>query len=164
MSRCPREVGDRSSPLRLLWPVCSASFARYGVKGTLPASGFWRAHDDRSIQVRYPRQKVAQHSKQVVCCAANQCSEGAASSCIGEEATLNCNFTYKLLYIDVGNRQNYTRQCTPPFFFCKGVAPNGVTNGPIVIGLFCAQLWAVTYTPYQACNRRFERVASLFGK
>ena len=110
-----------------------------------------------------PMSKSCATFKKVACCAANQCLKGAASSCIGEEATLNCNFTYKLLYIDAGNRQNYTRRCAPPFF-CKGVAPNGVTNGPIVIGLFCAQLRAVTYTPYQACNRRSERIASLFGK
>lgn len=163
MSRCPREVGDRSSPLRLLWLVCSDPFARYSAKSTLPTSGFWRAQNDRSMQMRYPRQIVAQHSKQVACCAANQCSEGAASSCIGEESTLNCNFN---LQIALHRCRQYTKlyKTVCPPFFLQGVAPNGVTNGPIVIGLFCAQLRAVTYTPYQACNRRFERVASLLGK
>ena len=163
MSRCPREVGDRSSPLRLLWLVCSVPFVRYSAKSTLSTSVLacaWRLFDASTV----PTPKVAQHSKQVACCATNKCLKGVASSYIGEEATLNCNFTYKLLYIDVGNRQNYARRCAPPPFFLQGVAPNGVTNGPIVIGLFCAQLRAVTYTPYQACNRRSERVASLFGK
>ena len=67
-----------------------------------------------------PMSKSCATFKKVACCAANQCLKGAASSCIGEEATLNCNFTYKLLYIDAGNRQNYTRRCPPPFFLQRG--------------------------------------------
>ena len=51
----------------------------------------------------------------------------------------------------------------PPFFLQRGCT-EWRYKWANVIGLFCAQLWAVTYTPYQACNRRFERVASLFGK
>lgn len=58
LSRCPREVDGISSPLGLLWLVCSVPFVRYSAKSTLSTSGFWRVRGDCSTRVRCPRQKL----------------------------------------------------------------------------------------------------------
>lgn len=93
-------------------------FARYCPKRS--SDMFFGMHQ-RLLDARVvPTSKVAQHLYFVAWCEINQCPKGAVGRYIDEEATLNRNFTDKLLYIAAGNRQNYTRRCTPPFFLQRG--------------------------------------------